>query len=168
MTEEEADQIGIKDEPKVSLDEYSRLVSKQLGSVSGKSLTSLTPPAIHRALSGSGSATCEIGPDQGQHFPPRGNDEEEPATAPAEPAQTFLMAKPIFAVQQPSVWRKDVGLPGLRAMDLLPRDVVDAFLVDSNGESHTLPLFMWRANPGVFGFPVAVYVPAPATLVKNL
>ena len=152
----------------VSLDEYSPLVAKKLGNVSGKALTSLTPPALHRALSGSGSATCEIGPGQGQHFLPRRIGEEELATAPAELAQTFPVAKPIFAVQRPSGWRRDVLRAGLGAMDLFPRDVVDAFLVDSNGEIHTLPLFMWRANPEVFAFPVAVYVPAPATLVKNL
>ncbi len=105
---------------KVSLDEYSDLVAKQLGNVSGKALTSLTPPALHRALSGSGSATCEIGPGQGQHFLPRRIGEEELATAPAELAQTFPAAKPIFAVQRPSGWRRDVLRAGLRAMDPHP------------------------------------------------
>ena len=90
-------QLDLQREAQWSLSMSTALWSpKKLGSVSGKALTSLTPPALHRALSGSGSATCEIGPGQGQHFLPRRIGEEEPATAPAEPAQTFPVAKPIY------------------------------------------------------------------------
>ena len=116
MTKEEVAKTGMETEPTVSLDEYSRQISSKLGSVSGKRFTSLTPPTIHGALSGSGSAICEIGPGHGQNFPSRGSDEEELVTAPAGPAQTFSVATQILVVQQVSEWRKEVVLPELKAM----------------------------------------------------